>query len=174
MARCLFFFVVKCICFFTCLCYVKCKINKHAPIISSLTVLSKTAHNLSIDTGVNYFLKVEGVNLNPRMVIRPTTQTRAKGKHCIFDEDPVAFLYPHFFNDTVGYFSAIVVSSEFHKPLYFCVGTADAALKPSISAYRGEVIKWIHQGQNIFLLNDNSQVSANGGPFYLNSRLESN
>lgn len=168
-------FVIKCICFFTCFYYVKCRINKHAPTITSITILSRTFNNLSVDTGVNYFTKVEGVNLNPRMIIRPTTVSGAKGKHCAFknensDDDFIANIKPYFINETVGFFSVIIVSSAIHKPLYLCVGTADAALKPSISAYRGELIKWIHQGQNVFLQIDNSQTSANGGTYYLNSR----
>ena len=173
MARCLYMFVIKCICFFTCFYYVKCRANKHAPSINAISILSKTVNNLSGDTGVNYFTKIEGVNLSPRMIIRPTTVSESKGKHCVFREDDLienckAYIEPYFINETVGFLSLTVVNWEIDEPLYLCVG--DAALKPSISAYRGELIKWIHQGQNVFLQIDNSQTSAIGRTYYFNSR----
>lgn len=169
-------FVIKCICFFTCFYCVKCRINKHAPSITSISILSKTVNNLSGDTGVNYFTRVEGVNLNPRMIIRPTTVSGAKGKHCVFrNKDDLndyckAYTEAYYVNETIGFFSLTVTNWGIDEPLYLCVGTEDAALKPSISAYRGELIKWIHQGQNVFLQIDNKQSSTIDRTYYLNSR----
>lgn len=167
MARCACVFVIKCICFFTCFYYVKCRIEKSVPSINSVSILSKSVRNSSTDIGINYFIRIRGDNLNPRMRIRGTTVTGGRGEECNFVSqvrNTSAFLKAHFFNETVAIYTWSTVNTDFHEPLYLCVGTADVALNSSISAYQGKLIKWIHQGQNVFLIPDKEESAPSGRP----------
>lgn len=174
MARCVFLFVIKCICFFTCFYYVKCRINKIPSVINSLTVLDKSIQNLNFDVGVNYLVRVEGENLTPRTLIRLTAEAGAYSKQCNFLSDNVnddmgVVLHPNIVNDTLGFFTVIVVNSDFREPLFLCVGSS--TLKSSIDSHRGHLLKWIHQGQNVFLQNENHRNNASKRSHYIDSRL---
>ncbi|KAK6635698.1 hypothetical protein RUM44_000952 [Polyplax serrata] len=129
------------------------------PVIASVTVVDKSVRNLSFAIGVNYLVKVEGVNLYPRTLVRLTTSPDSSGELCQFENDGLSdsfgvLVHPHFVSDTLGFFTVLLIN-DLHEPLYLCVG--DATLNSSINAHHQELIKWIHQGRNVFLLGDNHQ-----------------
>lgn len=174
MARRIFLVVIKCICFFTCFYCFKFQLVELPPTITSVTLLNKTFRNLESDSGADYSVKIEGVNLNPRMLIRLTTYAGDERNECHFrvrnsSHDSKTFLHPRLINETVGFFSVIISSDDFREPLYLCVGAV--TLNPSINVYRRELIKWIHQGRNVFILNDNYQNNTSER-FFINTRLD--
>ena len=173
MARRISLFVIKCICFFTFFYYVKCQISKITPpSITSVTVLYKSVQNLSYNISFNYLIKIEGENLHPRMLLRLTNETGNERDYCEsgIDDFESVFFHPRFVNETVGLFFVIFVNNDIREPLYLCVG--DETLKSSINPYSRELIKWIHQGRNVFLFNDNRQNNDNKRSFFINPRLD--
>ncbi|KAK7868301.1 hypothetical protein R5R35_013888 [Gryllus longicercus] len=143
------------------------------PVITSISLVNVTfITNANNEDFRRMLVELRGSDLHSSMIVRLTSHLSERRTECVNETDSDLFGYSfkeEWLNSTFAYMTLTVPCAvEFSKHLYVCVGSRDlkndGALNLLNRTFRGEVIKWLHQGKNVTLNEDFSgsdlQVSS--------------
>jgi hypothetical protein len=128
------------------------------PVVNKISLLSVRAFTKSNN---EYFRKLllefKGHNFVTGMAVLSTSNPQKKGTECVSRNESGAELSTFslvWLNSTVAYVTTIIPAEN--KPIiYLCVKAIHVEALDSVNAqFGGEVIKWVHQGEDVLLRTD--------------------
>lgn len=128
------------------------------PVVNKISILNVTEFTNSNN---EYFRKLllefKGHNFVTGMTVRSITNPQKKGTECVSRNESGAELPTFSFlwlNSTVAHVTAIF-PAENKSTFYLCVKAVHVVALDSASVqFGGEVIKWVHQGEDVVLRTD--------------------
>ncbi|XP_021935959.1 metal transporter CNNM4 isoform X3 [Zootermopsis nevadensis] len=125
------------------------------PVVNTISLLNVTSiTNTDNEYFRKFMLEFKGSNFFPGMTVRFTSNSQKKGTECvnrnIYGTEPSAVISV-WQNSTVAYMTTIL-PAESESTVYVCVKAVHIVALNSLNIkYGGEVIKWVHQGEDVVL-----------------------
>jgi hypothetical protein len=134
------------------------EVTAHAetkPVVNTISLLNVTSiTNANNEYFRKLLLEFKGRNFFTGMAVRFTSNLQKKGTECVSGNNSgtvPSSVISVWLNSTVAYMTTIL-PAESESTVYLCVKTAHTVALNSVNIkFGGEVIKWVHQGEDVVL-----------------------